>query len=773
MRRTFAVLAIALVAATGLGALAPARALAADGYTQTAASVYQLDPANGRLQVTVTLKVTNETPDRQESYPCIEYSNGWLPIPYPSTCYTTTRYAMTTTTALVENEATDLGAVSDGQPLQVSEGAPGVAYRVVTIAFPSLYVGETRTVTLTYSIRGGEPRSQSATRTMSAFVNFCAIANGVDKGNVKVRLPKGFKVTTTGETLASRVVGAERVLSSGKITATSDWFACFTGTNAGAYKTAKVAAHNGQTIIVRSWPEDPAWAKGVRADIAASLPALERLTGTGLAGEAALSVEETPTGIEYAGFYDVKSGTVTVGEDYGQPALVEHELAHVWFNQAGFRETWLSEGLAEWAGRLVSGEAPACTRPDAAAGTITLSRWQTLSALSTPAERDAARRQYDAACYVVTAVADAAGDEGMTSALSALLARRDPYRVEDDARRANPAATWRDWLDAVDELALAPAGASDTLASDLLVAYGVATDTALLAQRSTTRRAYRDLVATTEGWVVPAAVRSPMATWDFRTAAAAIDAAGPTWTLTGETDALLAGVDARHGPAAEAWAAATSLEELEAAADLAARQLAAARDLGAARDLLDAPLDIAQQVGLFGTQVPSIDAAIPAVRAGDGDTVAAITAEIRATVAGLRAVGQQRMVGGAVLSVLLVALLAVLFVRQARAASLRRASAGPETMLAVAQARARPQPWVSNALDDSPTEVWNVLILTSDPDPDLGALVRRRPPIVPRSADATAADPAAAGPAAAGPASAGPAPAGPAPADPAAADEPG
>ena len=725
MRHTLAVLVIAIAAATGLGAVAPARALAADGYSQTAASVYRLAPAKGRLRVTVTLKVTNRTPDRQEPYACVGYTGGWVPIPYPSTCYATTRYAITTTTALVENEATSLKAVSDGQPLEVTQGAPGVAYRAVTITFPDLAFDETRIVTLTYTVKGGEPRSQTTTRTMRAFASFCAIANGVDRGKVTVRLPKGFKVTTTGETLEARVTNSQRVLSSGKITRTSDWFACFTGTNAGAFRTDKVAAHDGQTIAVRSWPEDPAWATGVRADIAASLPALERLTGTGLAGEAALSVQEIPTGTQYAGFYDTKSGTVTVGEDYGQPALVEHELAHVWFNRTGFRETWLSEGLAEWAGRAVSGEAAACARPDAAAGAVSLARWQTLSPQSTPAERDAVRVQYDAACYVVTAVAAAAGDEGMTSALSALLGRRDPYGADGDAQRADPAATWRDWLDAVDELALAPAGAVDTLASDLLVEYGVATDTALLAERAATRRAYRDLVTTTGGWVVPAAVRTPMATWDFRDAGAAIEAAGPTWTLTGETDALLAGVDARHGPAAEAWAAATSLADLEAAADLAARQLAAARDVAEARKLVGAPLDIAQQVGLFGTRVPSLDAAIPAVRAGDGDAVAAITAEVRATVAGLRAVGQQRMTFGAVGGFLLLGILAVVLVRRARAAVVRRATAGPETTVAVAGART--QPWSLNPLDDTPTEIWNVPIVTSDPDPDLGALVRKPP----------------------------------------------
>ncbi|HYO43989.1 MAG TPA: hypothetical protein VES19_12390, partial [Candidatus Limnocylindrales bacterium] len=615
---------------------------------------------------------------------------------------------------------------SGGKTLDVAAGTPGAAYRAVSITFPQLFFGESRTITLTYAVKGGKPRSQTATRTMRAFASFCAIANGVDQGSVTVRLPKGFAVTTTGEKLKARVEGKERILSSGKIKSTADWFACFTGTNAGGYKTEKLAGHDGRTIQLRSWPEDPAWAKGVRADIASGLPALERLAGAGLPGEAALNVQESATGTQYAGFYDGETGTVTVGEDYAQPALVEHELAHAWFNRTGFKETWLSEGLAEWAGRAVSGEAPACERPSVAAGSVSLATWRALGPQASPEEREAVTTQYAAACYAVTAVAEAAGEPGMTAAVSALLARRDPYGADASARRASATATWKDWLDAVDELALAPAGAGETVASDLLTEYGVATDAALLALRVEVRRGWRELVTATQGWTVPAAVRAPMAAWDFRAAAAAIASARRTWDLTGETDAVLAGVDARRGPAAEAWAAAGSTADLEAAADLAARQLAAARDVAEVRDLVASPLDVAQQVGLFGTQVPSIDVAIPAIRAGDGDEVARIAADIRATVAGLRAVGQQRMTVGAVVALTLLAGLTVVMVRRARADRLRRAEArASAATIAVAEARGRPQPWSANPLDDSPTRVWDLPLVASNPDPDLGSLVRK------------------------------------------------
>lgn len=736
MRRFVSTLAIALATALGLLAAAPPYAAADEGYRQTATTVYRLDPANGRLQVTVTLKVTNRTPDSREPYSCIEYTEGWFPIPYPSTCYNVTRYYLTTTSALVENEAKAVKAVSGAKRLAVAEGAPGAAYRAVTMAFPKLYFGESRTIKLTYTVKGGKPRSSTATRTMKAFASFCAIANGTDSSTVTVRIPKGFAVTASGEKLTTKVVGKERVLASGKITNPEGWFACFTGTNRAGYKTDTLAAHDGREISLRSWPEDPAWASGVRADIVSSLPLLERLTGTGLDGEAKLSVQEAATGAEYAGFYDAKTGTVTVGEDYGQPALVEHELAHVWFNRTSLQETWLSEGLAEWAGRAVSGESGACDRPGAAAGTVRLADWRYLAPRASQEERDAVAAQYAAACWVVTAVANAAGDEGMTAAVSALLERRDPYAADPKAARATRIATWKDWLDAVDELALAPAGADDALASGLLVEYGVASDQALLDERAKARQAYHELLATADGWVVPVAVRAPLAAWHFRDAQTAVEAARRTWELTGETDAVLAGVDARHGPAADAWARATTLAELDAAADLAGRQLSAARDVADAQAMLDSPLDIAQRVGLFGTQVPSVDAAIPAVRTGDGDAVARITSDIRATVAGLRATGEQRMVAGGSAALVLLAVLAVLLVRRARQASLRRAEARAlAATVAVAEAHQRPVPFdgsdpgqrAPHPADDSTTQVWLGPIVPSDIDADLGSLVHRPP----------------------------------------------
>ncbi len=733
MHRSFATIVVAIVGAVALLGIQPPPASAAEGYSDSATTVYTLDPAKGVLRVTVTIKVKNTTPDTSQPYSCVKYSNDWFPVPYLDTCYETTSYYITTASAVVESEAKSIKAVSGGKPLEVSAGNGDAWYRSVTVRFPELFYGESRTIKLTYTVKGGAPRSDTATRTLRAYASFCAIANGTDASTVTVRIPKGYDVATTGRKLKVATAGKERVFTSGAIKNPATWSACFSGTNKAGYRTQKLATPDGQTIRLRSWPEDEAWATSVSADVQSSLPLLQRLTGTGMSATANLNVQESATGNEYAGFYNADTNTVTVGEDFGQPAIVEHELAHVWFNGGNLKETWLSEGFAEWAARAVSEEDPACVQPDAAPGSITLATWRYLEPRADAAERVAVATQYQAACHVMTSVATAAGEERMTQAVTALLQRRDPYAADPESKRAARLATWKDWLDAVDELALAPVGVPETMASDLLVAYGVTTDTGLLAQRAAARTAYRDLVATVDGWTVPAAVRTPLSTWSFGAAETAIESATLTWALTGETDQALPGVDARHGPAAEAWEGATTINDLEAAADLAARQLAAARDVADALALVDQPLDIVQQVGLFGMQVQSPDAAIPAVRAGDGDAVAGITAQIRASVAGLRATGQQRIAAGGAMLALLVTMLAVFTVRRARLASRRRAVARAAAFVAQSPAPVWTSPpitsprtsWPVGSSDDAPTQVWDVPILSSGADPDLGSLVHK------------------------------------------------
>lgn len=688
---------MAAVIAAGLLSAVPAPVAAADGFTKTGSTTYVLDPVKGQLQVTASVTVKNTQPSTTSPYTCTKYYwDYWYGyVPYMSTCYTTTSWYLSSTMVWVEADAVSIKAKSGSTALTAKVGKVDSGYRAVTVSFPKLFYGKTRTVTVTYLRKGGAPRSSTSLRLTQAYASFCTATNGKESGSITVKVPAAFTFDTTGDTLSSTITGGQRVYTKSGITDPLSYYTCFDGANEDGYLDEALTGPSGLTINLRSWPEDPAWTLAIRKDITAGLPALTSLIGKPLDAITALTVEESATGNEYAGFYDRKTNTVTVGEHFEQSALTEHELAHAWFNEATFIGTWINEGYAEWAGRATSHDMTACTAPSgASASSVNLTDWKWLNPRSTDEERAAVDALYDTACYVVTAVADAAGPEGTRLALTALLAGRDPYAADPSAKRATTVANWKDWLDAWDELGLSGAtgatGASATLASDLLVQYGVTSDKATLAQRATARTAYNALIDEVGDWVVPVAVRKPMAKWDFTTAQAAMAAAGPAWDLTGQTDAALAGVDARHGPAAKAWAAATTEADLKAAATLSQGQLDAAKDVADAGALLVKPLDFAQQVGLMGSTIPSLDAAVAAVRSGDTAKAKEAADTTRTFLNGLAGVGQGRItaaiVGVVVLLVLL--LIVVVVVMRRRRASTRAALAAAASSAAAASASA-------------------------------------------------------------------------------------
>ncbi len=664
LRRTFGTLLLsAVVGLAGVIAIAPPVAAADDGVTQTAASVYTLDTANRRIKVTVDLTVTNRVQDRVEEVRCQRtWDLWWGSFPYTDTCRQTVRYYVSEASTYVENEAQNIKVSAEGAKVSVKKRSKGDTYRRLDLTFSRIWNGESRQVRLTYTIPGGKPRSDTPTRAMKAYTRFCATSHGADGGSVEIRVPKGFELQARGAPLTSAVDGKRRVYSSGPID-TASWQACVEGANEAGYKTKSVAAPNGTEVVLKAWPEDSAWVKAVGSGIETGLPALTALIGTDMALKEPLLVREAVTGGLYAGSYTEDTNTITVDEEFRQPSLVEHELAHVWFNGSTLEGTWLIEGHAEWAARRVS-DAPACREPSGDRPAI--AEWPALTPSASDAERQALKRRYAASCWVVTAVAEAAGSARMQAALAVLLRGVDPYAPGAGATAATgpssalagtaaEPADWRRWLDAVDEIALHSAGAPAGLASDLVLEYGVTPDRALLDARTAVRTAYHEL-ADRVAWTIPSAVRAPLSAWDFAAADQAIDAAGAAWTITGQTDATLPGIDARGGPAAIAWSGATTVSDLVAAEVLAQAQLDAARDVVVAMAVARTPRDLVAEIGLLGTPVPDIDAAVDAVRDLDTATATRITASIRGAIEGAAGAGRVRIgLAGAIGVVLLLA----------------------------------------------------------------------------------------------------------------------
>ena len=89
------VLALLIVIAVGVGQLArPSGVAAADGQTMTASTTYTLNPAAGRVDVSVDVIVKNTTASTTTYVSCTDwyydYYFGWYPI--TTTCPQTTSY---------------------------------------------------------------------------------------------------------------------------------------------------------------------------------------------------------------------------------------------------------------------------------------------------------------------------------------------------------------------------------------------------------------------------------------------------------------------------------------------------------------------------------------------------------------------------------------------------------------------------------------------------------------------------------------------------------
>ncbi|HEX5591575.1 MAG TPA: hypothetical protein VFX65_14880 [Candidatus Limnocylindrales bacterium] len=401
--------------------------------------------------------------------------------------------------------------------------------------------------------------------------------------------------------------------------------------------------------------------------IAGALGTLETLVGRELPGSGPIIVREVSS-VElgpYAGTFDPDEGIARVSEHL-ELGTVAHELAHAWFNDSLFEARWLSEGSAAWAESTVT-DVP-CDEPGEypGSGRINLSNWRFVGPRASAEDLAVVRWEYDAACYLVASMVDLMGADRMRDVLAALLDDELAYRSGDRVLQGRGGAQdWREWLDAVDELGLVPAGVSDLdYAQDLVAAFGGGSETAaaLLPARSRARALYRDLLESIGDWTVPEAVLRPMAEWSFTGASVAIDFTASAYAAAVATNAALPEIDAVNGPLRDLVEEAATQADLDAAVVAATEQQAAAEALAAARERLAEPLEPLEEIGLSGTDLrPTLDEGIAAVAALDDEAAMAAAAHIEATLDGAAGQGTTRVAivaaGVALLLVLVIGLL--------------------------------------------------------------------------------------------------------------------
>jgi len=676
-----------VLAALVLGQLALPTTVSADnGSVSTASTTYVLNPKGARLDVTIDVTVKNTSPDTVRYVPCTQYElrAGIGYVPVQGTCPQRTQYYFNQSFVVIEDGATNVKVSADRGSASIRRVDNGDGWDQFRIDHSAIYYGQTRKLHVTYRLPGGKPRSDSWTRIGAAFASFCMATNGIDGGRASVIVPAGydFEVDAHGGSFKSTTNDGRTTYTTGLLDAPHEFWACFTGDNPDGYATSQFTSPSGRRIELQAWPEDSTWNDEIRTSIDAILTELEGLVGRGLPGSGTIVIREVSSAElgAYAGVFDWSEGIARVGEDSGQVGIVAHELSHAWFNGELFDTTWLSEGYAEWAEAVVADEA--CEDPGRypGDGSPKISAWVFAGPKSNEQELDVITYQYAAACQVVSTMAERIGNERMREVLDALFERELVY-LDGTAPQSDHAglATWRDWLDAVDEVGLLPAGEADLdFAQDLILRYGVTTDRDTLDKRAAARAAYHELADEVDEWTLPEAVRRPMGRWRFGDATASMDALSGAYAYARDVEEALPEIDPFDGPVREMVETAKVTSDLEAAEARAGEQLDSAEEVAAAKAALAAPQDLLGQIGLIGTDLqPALTSAIAAVETIDTAEAHTSAELIQQTLRDAPQLGLTRVavIVGVVLAIVLLVILVAVVVRRRRS-RVRLASAG-------------------------------------------------------------------------------------------------
>jgi hypothetical protein len=493
----------------------PSLAQAADGLDTRTDSSFKLLPGQDRFKVAVDVTLINRKAPTSRVQGCP--SNPGL------LCRVTTNYYFNGWGNLyVPAGATQLKISSPNVRASVEERTHDwTAYQV---AFPNLNYGQTRRIRASYELPGEKPRSQHRTRIMDAYTYFCWHGEPGDRGVVTAELPAGYEATTFG--------GATRTKSTRKgttITAAikgnpGRFYACTDAFKPSELIRTELTTPSGQAVVVEGWPEDTEWSERTAQAVEESLPELEDLMGRAMPfDEVTLREVSEQSLYGYGSEFGLRAAVIRLGEHIEDPSAAPSALASAWINERRIADTWLDMGLSDWAGNEVSGSRcwPAGDYPGN--GNPRLGSWKVLRERPSEQLQAIVDWQYDAACGIVQGVADAVGAERMRAVIGSLIDGTPKYGPQPAERQgAFRKATWKDWLDAADELGLVPAGVADlTVAEQALKEAGVATGRQLRS-RATARSAYHGALAGMAGTRMPRFIDDLLGTWRFGPAMKAI-----------------------------------------------------------------------------------------------------------------------------------------------------------------------------------------------------------------------------------------------------------
>jgi len=650
-RRLLAV-ALAFVAAVGLlGAPVATREVSAatPDLTIVADARYDVQPAQRRVRVTLTLTLANHLTDTK-----------------------TTRYYFDKAflAVLPGTKAFSMSWDGSGTP-SVTVSKTTKAYTLLRLGLAQrLYSGKTATYRLRFDLPdpgGSATRDLRIGDSLASFPVWGFGSDSTSGGSVTVVFPKGFTVAVQAGSIPKPVTDATGrvIFHSGTLSNPLSFFAYLVADRPGAYtSTARKAIVEGDPVALtmQSWPDDKAWSKRVGDLMAKALPVLGDRVGLAWPQAPTLTVREAvshSTG-GYAGLFDPAKGLVEIAY-YADPFVVLHESAHGWFNGSLLADRWANEGFASYYALQAAAALKVKATGDVLttklkAARIPLNAWG-------PIGRDTGATE-DYAYAASLALAKAIGERATPDVLQAVWADaaghvgayQPPSGGTPETVEGAP-----DWRGLLDLLETESGNAFDDLWRTWVARDE---DLPLLDARAAARARYDQVVGDAGDWTLPRPIRDAMRAWRFDDATGMLDEASTILARRATIETNAAAVGLTPSPALEsAFEGDDGFADAVAEADAEDIAIAAYRDAVATRPATADPITT---LGLWGVD-PEADVTSARAAFEAGDLVASAHAADAAetTWTSATSLGQGRAISIAMLlaAVLLAVILAIAWVR--------------------------------------------------------------------------------------------------------------
>lgn len=497
LRHLLLFLAVSLASSLLAVPTTPEAATAADiaCFVGNADTTYRVVPHKDRVSVSVDYLATNRCRD----YRLIGWRFGWIPV----------------TAERVRFRGPGLNAKRAEREGQ---------WRSYDVTFPGVDPGRSYRWKVTYDLPADRSRMWNELVLDDDYGHLCWTGHAADTGSTRLILTRRSRpLTYVGSTRTERRRDSVTV----SVTSTRrphEQVLCSDVYYAGRMTSQRIVSPGGTRVTIQGFADDPSWSERVRSQAETTIPRLEELFDSPASKHGGITIREVPEAYlgGYAGSH-YSSGHIRLGANADVSTIVAHEVAHQWSDSHNFVPTWLQEGIADWVANEV---VPLTSRdycfqpgPYPGKGSPRLSRWISPGPREAERKSDLVDYQYDAACHILTRLGMAMGDERMVEVIRTLVDGRPPYggSARSAKQRRRP-ADWREWLDAVDEVGLIPAGVEDVRAAETYVTeFGIAARKAL-AGRAKARLRYHELLSRQPGLLAPLILRDQMDAWRFRDA---------------------------------------------------------------------------------------------------------------------------------------------------------------------------------------------------------------------------------------------------------------